>query len=176
MPCPASGHNARMSEHTRTYTWIDPKFNPEKIKHLSGLEYLRGIARGEYAPAPIAATLGMMELRPEDITEGRVVFRFQPEGFHYNPIGSVHGGVFATLLDSAVGCAVQTTLPAGAGYTTLELKVNFIRPLLAGGPSVQAIGEVIHTTRQTGIAEGRIVDENGKLYAHCTTTCLIWRG
>lgn len=164
-----------MSDHSRTYTWTDPAFDPEKVKHLSGLEYLQAIARGELPAAPIGATLGMEPPRLEDVQEGRVVFRLRPQGFHYNPIGSVHGGVYATILDSAVACAVHSTLPAGATYTTLELKVNYLRPLLARGPEVQAIGEVIHVTRQTGLAEGRIVDENGKIYAHATTTCLIRR-
>lgn len=164
-----------MSDHSRTYTWTDPAFDPEKVKHLSGLEYLQAIARGDLPAAPIGATLGMERPHLEDVQEGRVVFRLRPQGFHYNPIGSVHGGVYATLLDSAVACAIHSTLPAGATYTTLELKVNYLRPLLEGGPEVQAIGEVIHVTRQTGLAEGRIVDENGKIYAHATTTCLIRR-
>lgn len=164
-----------MSENTRTYTWTDPAFDPEKVKHLSGLEYLQAIARGDLPAAPIGATLGMERPHLEDVQEGRVVFRLRPQGFHYNPIGSVHGGVYATILDSAVACAIHSTLPAGATYTTLELKVNYLRPLLEGGPEVQAIGEVIHVTRQTGLAEGRIVDENGKIYAHATTTCLIRR-
>ncbi|AXH00385.1 hotdog fold thioesterase [Deinococcus wulumuqiensis] len=164
-----------MTSHTRTYSWADPEFDPEKIRHLSGLEYLQAIARGELPAAPIGATLGMERPRPEDVQEGRVVFRLKPQNFQYNPIGSVHGGVYATLLDSAVACAIHTTLPAGATYTTLELKVNYIRPLIAGGPEVQAIGQVVHVTRQTGVAEGRIVDDQGRIYAHATTTCLIMR-
>lgn len=142
---------------------------------MSGLEFLHAMARGELPPPPVALALGFEPARVEDFSEGRAEFRFRPQEFQYNPIGSVHGGVFATLLDSAVGCAIQTTLPAGVAYTTLELKVNYIRPLLAGGPEVRALGHVIHVTRQTGIAEGRIVDEHGKLYAHATTTCLIMR-
>ncbi|WP_425590916.1 PaaI family thioesterase [Deinococcus sp. VB343] len=122
-----------MSENTRTYTWTDPAFDPEKVKHLSGLEYLQAIARGDLPAAPIGATLGMERPHLEDVQEGRVVFRLRPQGFHYNPIGSVHGGVYATLLDSAVACAIHSTLPAGATYTTLELKVNYLRPLLEGG-------------------------------------------
>lgn len=159
----------------RTYTWADMTPALEAARRLSGLEYLHAIARGELPPAPIGMTLGMEPLRVEDFTEGRAVFRLKPQEYHHNPIGSVHGGVFATLLDSAVGCAVHTTLPAGVGYTTLELKFNCIRPLLAGGPEVQAIGQVVQVTRQTAIAEGRIVDDAGKLYAHATTTCLLLR-
>ncbi|GGL01048.1 PaaI family thioesterase [Deinococcus radiotolerans] len=159
----------------RTYTWADMTPALEAARRLSGLDYLHAIARGELPAAPIGMTLGMEPLRVEDFTEGRAVFRLKPQEFHHNPIGSVHGGVFATLLDSAVGCAVHTTLPAGVGYTTLELKFNCIRPLLAGGPEVQAIGQVVQVTRQTAIAEGRIVDDAGKLYAHATTTCLLLR-
>jgi len=119
--------------------------------------------------------LDMETLRDEDIQEGRVTFRFHPQEFHYNPIGSVHGGVYATVLDSAVGCAVHTLLPAGVGYTTLELKVNYLRPLRAGMGEVRAVGEVLSMTRQTAVAEGRLVDAGGKLYAYASTTCLILR-
>ena len=93
---------------------------------------------------------------------------------HYNPMGTVHGGWFATLLDSAVGCAVHSTLPAGKGYTTLEIKVNLVRPLTDSVPLVRAEGKLIHVGRQVGTAEGRIVGPDGKLYAHATTTCLIF--
>ncbi|WP_189075047.1 PaaI family thioesterase [Deinococcus sedimenti] len=159
----------------RTYTWDDMTPALEAARRLSGLEYLHAMVRGELPPPPIGRTLGMEPGRLEDFTEGRAVFRLKPQEFHHNPIGSVHGGVFATLLDSALACAIHTTLPAGVGYTTLELKFNCIRPLLAGGPEVQAIGQVVAATRQTAIAEGRIVDDSGKLYAHATTTCLLLR-
>jgi uncharacterized protein (TIGR00369 family) len=160
---------------TRTYTWQDPAETLERARQLSGLEYLRAMARGELPGPPIAAVLGMAWPAPEDFSEGRAVFRLTPREDLYNPIGSVHGGVYATLLDSAVGCAVQTTLPAGVGYTTLELKVNYLRPLRVGGPEVQAVGQVVASTRQTAVAEGRLVDEAGKIYAYASTTCLILR-
>jgi uncharacterized protein (TIGR00369 family) len=102
------------------------------------------------------------------------VFQGRPNRRHYNPMGTVHGGWFATLLDSAVGCAIHTTLPAGKGYTTLELKVNMVRPLNDSVPLVRAEGKVIHAGRQVATAEGRIVGPDGKLYAHATTTCLIF--
>jgi uncharacterized protein (TIGR00369 family) len=102
------------------------------------------------------------------------VFQGRPQRRHYNPLGTVHGGWFATLLDSAVGCAIHATLPAGKGYTTLELKVNMVRPLNDGVPLVRAEGKVIHAGRQVATAEGRIVGPDGKLYAHATTTCLIF--
>lgn len=163
------------TERTRTFSWQDTSHALEHAKSLSGLEFLQAMARGELPPPPIALALGFEPPNEADFSEGRAVFRLRPQEYQYNPIGSVHGGVFATLLDSAVGCAIHTTLPAGAVYTTLELKVNYIRPLLAGGSEVQAIGQVVHVTQRTGLAEGRIIDGHGKLYAHATTTCLITR-
>ncbi|HEX5705724.1 MAG TPA: PaaI family thioesterase, partial [Pyrinomonadaceae bacterium] len=98
-----------------------------------------------------------------------------PEEYHYNPIGVVHGGLAATLLDSAMGCAVHSTLPAGAGYTTLEIKVNFVRPLTTETRGVRCEARVVYVGGRTATAEGRVTDEQGKLYAHGTTTCLIFR-
>ncbi len=164
-----------MTERTRTFSWQDMSHNLERARAMTGLEYLKAMARGELPPPPIAMALGFEMAHENDFSEGRAVFRMTPHEYHYNPIGTVHGGVFATILDSALGCAIQTMLPAGTAYTTLELKVNYIRPLLAGGAEVQAIGEVVAMTRQTGIAEGRLIDGHGKIYAHATTTCLIMR-
>jgi uncharacterized protein (TIGR00369 family) len=104
---------------------------------------------------------------------GSATFQGKPQRRHYNPIGTVHGGWFAALLDSAVGCAVHSTLPAGKGYTTLELKLNLVRPLTDPVPLVRAEGHVIHAGRHVATAEGRIVGPDGKLYAHATTTCLV---
>ena len=106
--------------------------------------------------------------------KGHVVFQGTPEHRHYNPIGSVHGGFHATLLDSCVGCAVHTTLEAGQGYTTLELKVNYVRALTDRVGPVRAEGKVIHVGKQVATAEGRIVDVQGRLYAHASTTCLVF--
>jgi uncharacterized protein (TIGR00369 family) len=105
---------------------------------------------------------------------GLAVFQGRPQRKHYNPLGSVHGGWFAALLDSAVGCAVHSTLPAGKGYTTLELKLNFVRPLTDAVPLVRAEGKVLHVGRQVATAEGRLEGPDGKLFAHATTTCLIF--
>lgn len=168
-------HNSLMTERTRTFSWHDISHNLQRAKEMSGLDYLKAMARGELPPPPIALALGFELAHEDDFSEGRAVFRMKPQEYQYNPIGTVHGGVFATILDSAVGCAIQTMLPAGVAYTTLELKVNYIRPLLAGGAEVQAVGEVVAMTRQTGIAEGRLLDAAGKIYAHATTTCLIMR-
>jgi uncharacterized protein (TIGR00369 family) len=111
-----------------------------------------------------------------ELEEGRAVFTVEPAEYHYNPIGVVHGGLAATLLDSAMGCAVHSTLPAGAGYTTLEVKVNFVRPLTAETGEVRCEAEVIHVGGRTATAEGKVLDASGKLYAHATTTCIIFRG
>lgn len=137
----------------------------------SGMEMFEAIFSGELPPAPIGDTLDFVPIHMEP---GVAVFQGRPHRRHYNPLGIVHGGWFATLLDSAVGCAVHSTLPAGKGFTTLELKVNMVRSLNDGVPLVRAEGKVIHAGRQVATAEGRIVGPDGKLYAHATTTCLIF--
>ena len=155
---------------TRTIAWEDPLPVLERGLAMSGLEYLRALGSGELPRSPIAVLMDMTGL---DAEEGRVVFHGVPGEQHYNPIGVVHGGFAATLLDSAMGCAIQSTLPAGVGYTTLELKINYVRPLTAATGPVRAIGEVIHRGSRVATAEGRLEDEAGKLYAHGTTTCMI---
>jgi uncharacterized protein (TIGR00369 family) len=143
----------------------------EQLAGRSGMEVFEAIFAGELPPAPIGDTLDFV---PIHMAPGEAVFQGRPQRRHYNPLGTVHGGWFATLLDSAVGCAIHATLPAGKGYTTLELKVNMVRPLNDGVPLVRAEGKVIHAGRQVATAEGRIVGPDGKLYAHATTTCLIF--
>lgn len=142
---------------------------------LSGLDYLQAVARGELPPPPIGDTLGFRLPREEDVQDGQVTFYLTPEEFHYNPIGSVHGGVYATLLDSALGCCIHTKLSAGVGYTTLDLSVKYLRPLKVGMSEVRAVGTVISVSQRVATAEARILDSTGKLYAHATTTCLILR-
>ena len=138
----------------------------------SGLELLQGIVQGTYPAPPIQATLGFTL---DEVQEGRAVFSAPVAEAHYNPMSTLHGGVAATLLDSAMGCAVHSTLPAGAGYTTLEVKVNFVRPLTAETGEVRCEAEVIHVGGRTATAEGKVLDASGKLYAHATTTCIIFR-
>ncbi len=157
----------------RSYSWHDPLETARLGRELSGLEHLLAMGRGEIPLPPIMATLGM-EGAPPQAEEGRVTFFLNPQEYHMNPIGSVHGGVYATLLDSAMGCAVQTRLPAGVGYTTLELSVRFVRPLQLGKP-VRCEGVSVSAGRTVATAEGRIVDEDGRLYATGATTCLILR-
>ena len=143
----------------------------EQIAGRSGMEVFEAIFAGELPPAPIGETLDFVPIHMEP---GAAIFQGRPQRRHYNPLGTVHGGWFATLLDSAVGCAVHSTLPAGKGYTTLELKVNMVRPLNDRVPVVRAEGKVIHAGRKVATAEGRIIGPDGKLYAHATTTCLIF--
>jgi len=160
-------------ERTRTIAWKDPRELAEAGRSLSGLEFLQKIASGELAPPPVGIVLNFAL---EEVSEGRVVFTFEPAEYHYNPIGVVHGGVTATLLDSALGSAVHSTLPTGTSYTTLEIKVNYVRAITIETGKVRCEGKVIHLGGRTATAEGRIVDHEGKLYAHATTTCLIFRG
>jgi len=138
---------------------------------MTGLEYLRALAAGDAAGAPIAELMGIEAIEAE---EGRIVFAGVPGPQHYNPIGTVHGGFAATLLDSALGCAVHTTLPAGVGYTSLELKVNFTRPITTETGRVLCEGKVVHRGSRVATAEARLTaEQTGKLLAHGTTTCLI---
>jgi EmrB/QacA subfamily drug resistance transporter len=155
----------------RVIRWEDPVAVLEQSKDLGPIERLRGIKSGAVPPPPIAVTMG---LEIVDATEGRAVFAVRPDEYHYNPIGTVHGGLAATLLDSAMGCAVETTLDAGAGYTTLELKVNYVRPMSRDTGRVVCEATVVHRGATIATAEGRLVaEETGKLLAHGTTTCLV---
>jgi uncharacterized protein (TIGR00369 family) len=138
---------------------------------LSGLQLMQGILLGELPYAAIAATLDFLLVGVEP---GSAVFQGTPGVAHLNPMGSVHGGWFATLLDSALGCAVHAALPQGKAYTTLELKVNMIRALSPTVQRVRAVGRVIHVGGQTATAEARLVGADGKLYAHGSTTCLVF--
>lgn len=157
---------------TRTITWRDPLPGARAGARLSGIEYLRAMGRGELPYPPMMATLGM---GVGEVEEGRVVFYADPDEYHYNPIGVVHGGLAATMADSAMGCAVHTMLPAGAGYTTLELKINFVRPLSRDVGRVSCEGRIIHLGGRVATAEARVTDAEGRLYAHATTTCMVFR-
>lgn len=155
----------------RTFEWQDPMANAaSKISDLSGLEFLSAIVRGEIPQPPIADA---MDFHLAAVENGRAVFRSRPQEFHYNPIGSVHGGYYGTLLDSCMSCAVHSTLDVAAGYTTLEYKINLVRGLREEDGEVSAEGTVVHRGRRIATAEGRITDASGKLYAHGTATCLI---
>lgn len=142
-----------------------------QIAGRSGLEMLQALLAGEIPPPPMAVTLDFTLLRVEP---GFALFQGQPSFSHYNPMGTVHGGWFATMLDSAMGCAVHSTLPAGKAYTTLELKLNLVRAITDAVPLVRAEGRLVHGGRQVVTAEGRLVGPDGKLYAHASTTCLVF--
>ena len=159
-------------QRTRTYSWQDPMTGATAALGMTGLEYLQAMASGQLPPPPIMSTLGF-EQGSMTVEPGKVVFSLRAQEYHYNPIGSVHGGVLATLLDSAVACAIQSRLPAGTVYTTLELKVNFTRAVRASTGLLRCEGTVLHLGKQVATAEGRIVDPEGRLCAHATTTCLI---
>jgi uncharacterized protein (TIGR00369 family) len=154
----------------RNVTWEDPLVGAALSRDLSGLDYLQAIAEGRIPPPPIAALLGMSILQVE---HGQVTFGLDVGEHLYNPIGSVHGGVFCTLLDSAMGCAVHASLDRGQAYTTLELKVNLVKALTAKTPSVVATGQVVSAGRRVITASGQITGPDGTLYAHATTTCLV---
>lgn len=143
---------------------------PEAVAHLSGLELLQGMLRGELPYPPMARTLDFQLL---SAALGEAVFQGTPQSAHLNPMGTVHGGWFATLLDSALGCAVHSSLPAGSGYTTAEFSVKLVRALTPKVPRVRAIGQVVHCGRQLATAEARLVGPDGKLYAHASTVCLV---
>jgi uncharacterized protein (TIGR00369 family) len=155
----------------REVTWQDPLVGAALALEMSGLDYLRAMADGRIARPPVAALLGM---GIERVDAGSVVFGLDVGEHLYNPIGSVHGGIFATMLDSAMGCAVHSTLAAGKAYTTLEIKVNLVKALTVATPKVTAEGEVISGGRRVATASGRLVGPDGTLFAHATTTCLIF--
>lgn len=138
---------------------------------LSGIEVFDAMMQGRLPGAPIAETLDFLLIHVEP---GLAIFQGQPLQRHYNPLGSVHGGWYATLLDSALGCAVHSNLPAGKAYTTLELKVNLVRALTVDVPRVRAEGRVLHAGGQVATAEAKLIGPDGRLYAHATTTCLVF--
>ena len=144
---------------------------PEQVEGLSGMQVFEAMMAGRLPAPPIGQTLDFELVQVEP---GMAVFQGRPGPAHYNPMGTVHGGWFATLLDSAVGCAVHSTLPAGKAYTTLELKINIVRALSERVPLVRAEGRVVHGGSQVATAEGRLVGPDGKLYAHASTTCLVF--
>ena len=141
------------------------------LKDMSGLEFLRRVVDGRLPRPPITETLGF-DLA--EVSPGFALFTMTPQFRHYNPIGTVHGGVAATLLDSCMSCAVQTTIEAGLGYTTLEIKVNMVRPITEKTGPIRAEGRSLHTGRRSATAEGKILDAAGTLLAHGTTTCIVF--
>lgn len=155
----------------RTHEWLPPEPDLERLKALPGLDYLRELYLGDPRRVPIGQLMGF---RPVRFDHGLALFEGFPDEFHYNPIGSVHGGFAATMLDSAMGCAVHTVCKAGMGYTTVELKVNYIRPMTRATGRVSVEGRVVAAGNRIATADGKISDEGGRLIAHGSTTCLIF--
>ncbi|MFD0029453.1 PaaI family thioesterase [Streptomyces sp. NPDC055059] len=156
---------------TRTYEWEDPALTAAAVGQSSGLDFLREIQAGRLPAAPVSATV---DFRLDEVEKGRVVFSLVPGEEHYNPIGSVHGGIYATLLDSAAGCAVQSTLPQGVAYTSLDLTVKFLRRITVDTGRVRAIGTVVSSGRQTALAQAQLVDATERVLAHATSTCMLF--
>jgi len=157
---------------TRSTSWQDPLITAAGAQGRTGLELMKALVAGDLPAPPIAATLGFTL---SEVEEGRAVFELDPGEHHYNPIGSVHGGVFATLLDSACGCAVHSMLPEGVGYTSLDLNVKFVAPLRLDTGTVSCVGTVTHLGSRTALAEARITDGTGRLLATATSSCLLFR-
>jgi uncharacterized protein (TIGR00369 family) len=156
-----------MNERAKHYGVV----SPEVLKSHDGLDFLKGMIAGTFPHPPIGETLGFHLI---EIEKGRAVFEVAPGPHHYNPIGTVHGGLAATVLDSAMGCAIFSTMLKGDSWTTLEFKVNFVRPLTKDTGTVNVEGRLIHRGRTLATAEGDVKDGAGKLYAHATTTCMIF--
>jgi uncharacterized protein (TIGR00369 family) len=156
---------------TRTFSWADPAQHADLLGRRSGLELMHGMAAGEIPPPPIMDLIGLSGMAAED---GRVTFYLDPREFHYNPLGTVHGGIISTLLDSAAACSVHSTLATGLGYTSLDLNVKFLRPVTIATGRLTCAGEVLQRGRRTALAEARLTDDKGRLIAHATSSCLLF--
>ena len=157
-------------DRSRTFTWTDPRIVARRAAGLSGIEALRAMMAEQLAP-PVVALLDMEGL---EVDEGRVTVYLTPQEFHYNPLGTVHGGVLATVLDTAAGCAVHTTLRAGEGYTSLDLTTKFLRPVTLASGRLRCEGTVLSRGRRTALAQARLTDAAGRLAAYATSTCLVF--
>ena len=149
----------------------DDLLTPAQLAAVSGFEFIDGMRTGRFPHPPIARTL---DYRLTEVEEGRVVFEGAPGFGAYNPLGGAHGGWFGTLLDSCMACAVQTTLPQGTGYTTVEYKITILRPAFVDTPPLRAIGTVVSSGRRVATATGEMVGPDGKVFATGTTTCLVF--
>ncbi|WP_245934527.1 PaaI family thioesterase [Arthrobacter psychrolactophilus] len=158
------------TNRSRTIRYHSPEDDKKKLFSQSGLEQLRALSDGRTPAPPISSHVGLEFV---SVAEGDVVMTAQPDESHYNPIGSVHGGFFATVLDSVCGCAVHSTLPAGVGYTSLEIKVSFLRPITAETGTVTAHGWVTRRGKTAAFVEADIRDREGRVLATASSTCLI---
>lgn len=163
--------DAITAARTRTISWEDPRTLFGIARTMSGLDFMRKILHGEVRLPPV---MELIDFRFARVDPGEVDFTFTPQEFHFNPIGAVHGGIACTLLDSAMSCAIYAAIPAGTAFTTLQLNVHLIRGIgLETGP-MRCEGKVAHCGARTGTAEARLLDAKGRLYAHASTTCLIY--
>jgi len=154
---------------------VDKELTPERTEArrvMSGLEYMRKIMTGELPPSGMVQ---LLNLKLIEVSEGHAVFTVHPDERHYNGLGIAHGGLAATLLDSALGCAINATMPAGKVFTTLEMKINYVRPITRERGELRCEANMIHVGGRVATAEGRIMDKDGKLYAHGTATCMLFR-
>lgn len=158
-------------ERTRTFGWTDPAVHAALIGRRSGLDLLQAMAKGELPAPPI---MHLIDLAGMAVEEGSVTLHLDPQEFHYNPLGTMHGGVISTLLDTAAACSVHTTLPVGVGYTSLDLTVKFLRPITTATGRITCAGSVLQRGRRTALAEARLTDAAGRLLAHATSTCIIF--
>jgi uncharacterized protein (TIGR00369 family) len=156
---------------SRTFTWTDPATHAGLVGVRSGLETLQAMSAGEIPPPPIMKLIDVAEFIVE---EGAVTVRLDPQEFHYNPLGSMHGGIISTLLDTAAACSVHTLLPVGVGYTSLDLNVKFLRPVTLASGRLTCAGSVVQRGRRTALAEARLTDAAGRLAAHATSSCMIF--
>ncbi|MGQ0824559.1 MAG: PaaI family thioesterase [Actinomycetota bacterium] len=157
---------------SRVVSWADPARGRFQLRRRDGFAQLNAIVAGEVPPPPAAALLGM---EITEVERGRVVFSLVADEIHENPMGTMHGGIIATLVDSAMGCAVASILPVGTTYTTLELKTNYIRPIVQTTGRLRAEGRVVHIGGRVATTDAQVVDDDGTLYAHATSTCLVTR-
>ena len=161
------------THRVRTVTWEDPKISARDAASITGHDYLCAIKEGRIKPPPVAMLMGY---RLAEIDVGRAVFELEPAEYHYNPFASVHGGIVSTVLDSAMTCAILSTLSIGLSCSTLEIKVNFVRQITSRTGLVRCEGKIIHVGSTIATAEGRLVDRQGELHAHAVTTCMIFKG
>jgi uncharacterized protein (TIGR00369 family) len=175
LPEPPRGSSRGSTAETvreRTYTWSDQRPMLAALPTTSGLEALRAMASGELPTPPLAATLGFEEF--EVAGAGQVAVTLRPAEYHLNPLGTVHGGVIAALLDTACGCAVHSALPAGTGYTSLDLSTRFLRAVTPATGLIRCEGSLLTMGSRTATAQARLVDASGRLLAHATSSCLVF--
>lgn len=164
-------NRTRSSKGRRTVTWTRPDINPDAPFEMSCLDLLSAVKEGRIPPSPVWELVGF---RLIDFAEGQVIFEFNPAEYHYNRFGMVQGGIECPVLDAGTGYAVHTTLPAGTGYRTLELKVNFLRTISAETGPVRCVGNILHKGSRVAVAEANMMDGKDRLYAHAISTCLLF--